>query len=135
MTLILLFLLLHWHFPGGVWITLSLICSMIVFRGANHVEAVSKRPIYRMPDPLTYLDGGYHAMNCYVFALLQILGLVLMTILVAVSLIATTFISIRSIIWFGASGIFLFPLFVSAGCLVSQQTNINRTHHDIPLSN
>lgn len=55
-------------------------------------------------------------MNRFVFNCLQLLGLALMTIVVAVPLLGTTFISIRSIIWFGAPGIFLFPLFVTAGC-------------------
>ena len=86
---------------------------------AEHIETMSDRPIHGMPAPLTFLDGGCNAMNRYVFTILQILGLCLMTILVAVPLLASTFVSIRSILWFGAPGIFFFPLFVMAGCLVS----------------
>ena len=48
-----------------------------------------------------------------------------MAILVAVPLLATTFISIRAILWFGTFGIFLFPAFVTAGCLVSMILSLN----------
>ena len=85
---------------------------------SKHVESVSDHIFEDAPTPLLFLDGGYHVMNKSLFVLLQILGLIIMTIIVSVPLIATTFVSVRSIIWFGLPGILLFPLFVVAGCLV-----------------
>lgn len=95
---------------------------------ADHIKSRTTMPIHVMPDPLTYLAGGNRALNRYTFALLQILGLSLMTILVAFPLLATTLISIRSMIWFGAPGVFLFPFFVSVGCLV-RDTESRMDHH------
>ena len=46
----------------------------------EHIEAVTERHIHEMPDPLIHLDSGNHAMNRCVFDVLQILGLVVMTI-------------------------------------------------------
>ena len=85
---------------------------------SKHVESVSDHIFEDVPTPLLFLNGGYHVMNKSIFVLLQILGLIIMTIIVSVPLIATTFVSVRSIIWFGLPGILLFPLFVVAGCIV-----------------
>jgi len=85
---------------------------------SKHVESVTDQIFEAAPTPLLFLEGGYHVMNKSIFVVLQILGLIVMTIIVSVPLIATTFVSVRSIIWFGLPGILLFPLFVVAGCLV-----------------
>lgn len=85
---------------------------------SEHLESVTDQIIDGIPTPLLFLKGGYHVIDRNIFAVLQILGLIVMTIIVAVPLIATTFVSVRSIIWFGLPGILLFPLFVMAGCLV-----------------
>jgi len=85
---------------------------------SEHLESVMDHIFEDAPVPLLFLDGGYNVINKKIFAVLQIIGLIMMTIIVSVPLIATTFVSVRSIIWFGLPGILLFPLFVMAGCIV-----------------
>ena len=44
----------------------------------DHIEAQSdSSAVHGMPDPLLFINGGRHPMNYYIFALLQILGLVI----------------------------------------------------------
>ena len=83
---------------------------------SEHIQSASGRLIHGMPDPLTFLNGGCTVMNRYMFGFLQLLGLILMTFLVAVPLLATTSISVRSFLWFGLPGILLFPTFVVVCC-------------------
>lgn len=90
---------------------------------AKLIEVASDQPIYGNPDPLTYLDGGEEVMNRYAFTTIQLLGICFMAILVAVPILATSFVSIRSILWFGTPGVFLFPMFVSGGCVVSHASS------------
>lgn len=44
----------------------------------DHIESQSdSSAVHGMPDPLLFINGGRHPMNYYIFALLQILGLVI----------------------------------------------------------
>lgn len=70
------------------------------------------------PHPLHFLPGGRHELHPYVFTFLQFIGLILMSIIATVPIIATISLSVRSFIWFGDLGAVLFPLFLIGGCLV-----------------
>lgn len=70
------------------------------------------------PHPLVFLPGGRNALHPLLFSFLQLIGLVIMSIIATVPIIATISISVRSFIWFGDLGVVLFPLFVCGGCLV-----------------
>jgi len=70
------------------------------------------------PTPLHFLPGGREVLNPVLFTLLQAFGLLLMSIIVTVPVIATVSISVRSFIWFGDLGVVLFPLFLICGCLL-----------------
>lgn len=70
------------------------------------------------PHPLHFLPGGRHELHPYVFTFLQFIGLILMSIIATVPIIATISLSVRSFIWFGDLGVVLFPLFLIGGCLV-----------------
>jgi len=71
-----------------------------------------------IPKPLHFLPGGRDALHPVIFSIFQIFGLLLMSIIVTVPIIGTSFLSIRSFFWFGSVGIFLFPAFLVCGCFV-----------------
>lgn len=70
------------------------------------------------PHPLHFLPGGREELHPILFTLLQFIGLIIMSIIATVPIIATVSLSVRSFIWFGDLGAILFPLFVIGGCLV-----------------
>eukprot|EP00957_Ditylum_brightwellii_P210464 15364998-Ditylum_brightwellii.AAC.1 len=53
------------------------------------------------PDPLLFLPGGEKAMAPKLFAIAQLIGLVIMSIIVTIPLLATVYVAMRLIIWFG----------------------------------
>ncbi len=83
----------------------------------EHIIDITGSVYCGSPEPLSYIKGGEMIMNQFLFTVLQILGIALMAVLVTVPLLATTFVSVRSLLWFGKSGIALFPAFVVLGCM------------------
>jgi Acetyltransferase (isoleucine patch superfamily) len=70
------------------------------------------------PKPLHFLPGGRKELHPTLFSILQGFGLVLMSIIATVPLIGIAFLSIRSFIWFGNAGVFIFPGILCGGCLL-----------------
>lgn len=85
---------------------------------AATLDGSSKKSIQNPnpPAPLRFLPGGRERLHPAVFGVLQVLGLILMSLLVIGPVLGTVSVSVRAFIWFGHIGFVLFPLFLVAGC-------------------